>query len=169
MDPVVRHPTPSNPLGPLPSILVMLTVQLAACGGGGGGTAEKPPSESEPRRGGTLVIGHPSDFDAFSEFVSVDYETKEAMGHMVFMTLVQYEPDLILRPYLAESWEVAADGLSMTFHLRQDVRWHDGRPTTAEDAWSGAGHAGRGMPSAALSSGPASSGRTSTWSASSTT
>ena len=36
-------------------------------------------------------------------------------------------------PWLAESWQVAADGTTWTFRLRQGVRWHDGRPLTAED------------------------------------
>lgn len=36
-------------------------------------------------------------------------------------------------PNLAESWDVSADGLTWTFFLRRDVRWHDGEPFTAED------------------------------------
>lgn len=36
-------------------------------------------------------------------------------------------------PQLAESWEVAEDALSWTFHLRTDVTWHDGEPFTADD------------------------------------
>lgn len=36
-------------------------------------------------------------------------------------------------PWLAERWEVAGDGLSYQFRLRPGVRWHDGRPLTAED------------------------------------
>jgi len=36
-------------------------------------------------------------------------------------------------PELAEAWEVAPDGLSLRFDLRPGVRWHDGRPFTAED------------------------------------
>ncbi|MCC6749485.1 MAG: hypothetical protein IT371_17605 [Deltaproteobacteria bacterium] len=34
---------------------------------------------------------------------------------------------------LATRWEVSPDGLVYTFHLRQGVRWHDGRPFTAKD------------------------------------
>ena len=34
---------------------------------------------------------------------------------------------------LAESWDVSRGGLLITFHLRKNVRWHDGRPFTAED------------------------------------
>ena len=38
-----------------------------------------------------------------------------------------------LRPLLATGWEGADDGLSVTFHLRRDVRFHDGQPLTSQD------------------------------------
>ena len=38
-----------------------------------------------------------------------------------------------MEPALAESWERSEDGLTWTFHLRNDVRWHDGEPFTAHD------------------------------------
>ena len=38
-----------------------------------------------------------------------------------------------MEPSLAESWEHSEDGLTWTFHLRRDVRWHDGEPFTAHD------------------------------------
>ncbi len=42
-----------------------------------------------------------------------------------------------LAPELAESWEVAADGMSCTFKLRKDAKFHDGAPVTAADVkWS---------------------------------
>lgn len=37
------------------------------------------------------------------------------------------------KPWLAESWEISPDGKSYTFKLRQDVKWHDGTPLTADD------------------------------------
>jgi peptide/nickel transport system substrate-binding protein len=37
------------------------------------------------------------------------------------------------RPDLAKSWQVSRDGLTWTFTLRDDVKWHDGKPFTAED------------------------------------
>jgi peptide/nickel transport system substrate-binding protein len=49
------------------------------------------------------------------------------------MTLIQYDADLEPIPYLARSWEVSEDGTELTFHLRDDVFWHDGEPTTAYD------------------------------------
>ncbi len=36
-------------------------------------------------------------------------------------------------PWLATDWQVSDDGKTWTFNLRQGVRWHDGRPFTADD------------------------------------
>ena len=36
-------------------------------------------------------------------------------------------------PGLAESWDISPDGLTLTFHLRHGVKWHDGAPFTAHD------------------------------------
>ena len=36
-------------------------------------------------------------------------------------------------PNLADSWEISDDELRYTFHLREDVLWHDGKPFTAYD------------------------------------
>ncbi|MBR1297944.1 ABC transporter substrate-binding protein [Bradyrhizobium sp. AUGA SZCCT0042] len=42
-----------------------------------------------------------------------------------------------LAPELAEGWEVAADGMSCTFKLRKDAKFHDGTPVTSSDVkWS---------------------------------
>src|SRR5438477_7032549 len=43
----------------------------------------------------------------------------------------------VLKPELAESWTVAPDGMSVTFKLRRDAKFHDGTPVTARDVkWS---------------------------------
>lgn len=38
-----------------------------------------------------------------------------------------------LQPGLAESWDVSSDGLTYTFHLRKDVKFHNGDVLTADD------------------------------------
>ena len=48
-------------------------------------------------------------------------------------SLVQYDPQMRLVPRLAERWELSADRRGLVFHLRPGVRWHDGRPVTADD------------------------------------
>ena len=51
----------------------------------------------------------------------------------VFSTLVEPTPSLEVVPHLAKSWEISDDGLEYTFHLQENVKWHDGEPLTAED------------------------------------
>ena len=42
-----------------------------------------------------------------------------------------------LEPELAESWQLAPDGMSVTFKLRKNAKFHDGTPVTAKDVkWS---------------------------------
>lgn len=52
---------------------------------------------------------------------------------LVFNGLVKYDRDLSLVGDLAERWEIREGGLEILFHLRQQVRWHDGAPFTARD------------------------------------
>ena len=52
---------------------------------------------------------------------------------LVFSGLVSFDPHLNLTPDLAESWSVSPDGTVYTFKLRQNAKFHDGRPVTAQD------------------------------------
>ena len=52
---------------------------------------------------------------------------------LVYDSLLKYDGDLNLVGQLAESWQVSADGLTLTFKLRHGVKWHDGAPFTAQD------------------------------------
>ncbi|MBA3324991.1 MAG: ABC transporter substrate-binding protein [Rhodobacteraceae bacterium] len=51
----------------------------------------------------------------------------------VFEGLTRFGPDGAILPALAESWEIAPDGLSWVFNLRPGVTFHDGVAMTAED------------------------------------
>jgi oligopeptide transport system substrate-binding protein len=51
----------------------------------------------------------------------------------IYSGLVSFDPKLNLTPDLAENWEVSADGTVYTFKLRQNAKFHDGRPVTAQD------------------------------------
>jgi len=52
---------------------------------------------------------------------------------LVFNGLTTTDAQGVIIPDLAERWEISADGLRYTFHLRKDVRWHDGAPFTSTD------------------------------------
>lgn len=47
--------------------------------------------------------------------------------------LLSYARDLSPQPLLADSWDVSPDGLTYTFHLVKNAKWHDGQPFTAAD------------------------------------
>jgi peptide/nickel transport system substrate-binding protein len=105
------------------------TARVAAFMSGFEGQA--PPSE---RYGGTVVVGVPGEMAGGLNAHIVPQN--ESMQHQIFvnlMTLVRYDSDLNATPYLAESWDVSADGTELTFHLRNDVYWHDGELTDAYD------------------------------------
>jgi ABC-type transport system substrate-binding protein len=52
---------------------------------------------------------------------------------MLFNTLVDYDPAANLIGELATDWEISADHLTYTFHIRNDVRFSTGRPLVAGD------------------------------------
>lgn len=45
--------------------------------------------------------------------------------HQMYNTLVQTDNDMNIIPSIAKSWDVSADNLTITFHLRNDVFFHD--------------------------------------------
>lgn len=57
----------------------------------------------------------------------------ERIGGLLFDALVRKDEHYQFQPWLALSW-AQPDPLTLTFHLRNGVRFHDGRPLTAEDA-----------------------------------
>jgi peptide/nickel transport system substrate-binding protein len=128
---------------------------LAACGGGDSASASGDafcqqvlprvaaymeqaradhPTPSDPRYGGTVVVGAFGEIaDGMNSGISTDYTATQHHQFVNLMTLIDYDEQANPRPYLAESWEVAEDGRSVTFHIRQDVYWHDGERTDAND------------------------------------
>src|SRR3989449_5642740 len=55
------------------------------------------------------------------------------VGSLIYSGLVTRDKDLNIIGELAESWDFSRDCLDLTFRLRRNVRWHDGRPFTADD------------------------------------
>jgi peptide/nickel transport system substrate-binding protein len=103
------------------SVVLLGGLLAGGCGGGDGGGGS-----------GTVVVGMRSDFGSFNPVTSSGGYDLELMNYALFTPIVQYDEDLEVQPYLAESWELHGD-TGVTFQLRQDVRWHDGQPVTAHD------------------------------------
>ena len=68
---------------------------------------------------------NPRDYDPATTYGSGD--------KLAFSGLVSFDPHLNLTPDLAESWDVGADGMRYTFQLRDNAKFHDGKPVTAQD------------------------------------
>src|SRR5215204_4410538 len=82
--------------------------------------------------GNVLVLARASDA------VGLDPHKQPAFGSIrlleqIYEPLVTLDTDLNAVPGLAESWELAEDGLSLTFHLREGVKFHDGTDMTSAD------------------------------------
>jgi peptide/nickel transport system substrate-binding protein len=75
------------------------------------------------------IAGEPDQLDPQKTSAYFSFEVLEN----VFDTLVEPDENLVLRPALAQSWQVSPDQLAWTFQLRRGVTFHDGTPFTASD------------------------------------
>ena len=88
-------------------------------------------AEGVPQGGTVVLMGH-------QEVAGLGPDDTGPDVHWVMIAnihnaLFELNPMLVLEPILAESYEVAEDGLTYTFKLRQGVKFHDGTEFTAKD------------------------------------
>src|ERR1700681_2730034 len=113
----VRH------LGAVAALLVVFGISPIAL-------AQKP--------GGVLRVYH-RDSPASMSIHEEGTNSTEIPMMGVFNNLVVYDQHIAqnsldtIRPDLAESWSWSEDGRQLTFKLHQGVKWHDGKPFTADD------------------------------------
>ena len=105
--------------------VAMLVVVISALGGAAGA------QESSEKL--VFRIGDTNDIDGFNPFKIVEVPSYEVMD-LTYDLLVDFSPkDSSPVPGLADSWETSEDGLTWTFHLNEEARWHDGEDVTSED------------------------------------
>ncbi|MCC7427427.1 MAG: ABC transporter substrate-binding protein [Alphaproteobacteria bacterium] len=91
-------------------------------------------AQEQPRRGGTLVYGvaaEPPNYDCHAN-------STYAVMHVVsphYSRLLRFKSDRYpeIEGDLAESWQVAPDGMTYTFRIREGVRFHDGTALSSAD------------------------------------
>ncbi len=88
--------------------------------------------QAQPTQGGMITITTTPEPATITNALSSAPTTAE-VATKIFDGLLEYDMDLNPIPSLAERWEVSDDGLTVTFHLRDDVVWHDGEPFTSAD------------------------------------
>jgi len=62
-----------------------------------------------------------------------DNRSVTAVGANVFAFLTSIDASGDIEPYLADTWGYSDDGLTLTFYLRSNTIFHDGRPVRAHD------------------------------------
>jgi peptide/nickel transport system substrate-binding protein len=117
-----------------PKLLCLLAVVLNfLCGCDSRQPAIREEDASKPPvYGDTFLMGSIGEPSNLLPVLSSDSASSDIQA-FVYNGLLRYDKNLRIEGELAESWEVSPDNLTITFHLRKDVRWHDGRPFTAAD------------------------------------
>lgn len=127
---------------------VGLTGLLAACGSSGStpksngasgsgnataasGTANATEAAGKPVEGGTFTYALNQEPESLDPEVTT-YAVTNKININVFDPLVWQAPDLSFVPGLSEKWDVTPDATSFTFHLRTDVKFHDGTQLNAD-------------------------------------
>jgi peptide/nickel transport system substrate-binding protein len=82
--------------------------------------------------GDAIVVSSIADARTLIPILASDSASGNICG-MVFNGLVKYDTNFKIIGDLAESWDILDGGLVIVFHLRKNVKWHDGKPFTARD------------------------------------
>ncbi|HOW57808.1 MAG TPA: peptide-binding protein [Smithellaceae bacterium] len=116
------------------NILIFLLLLLTAAACGKEEAADRPEilAVKAPAYGDIMVRGDIGDASNLIPLLASDKPSHDVAGY-IYNGLVKYDKDLSVTGDLAESWDIAKNGLIITFHLRKGVKWHDGRPFTAHD------------------------------------
>lgn len=115
----------------------VLALLGSGCGGGdeGDGGASRPSSRADDTGGATPAIlrtaekRDPNTLDPALMWDTYDGQ----VGALVHQGLVRFGEGTDIVPALATAWTIAEDGLSATFTLRDEARFHDGTPVSAWD------------------------------------
>lgn len=111
--------------------LLSLVLLIAAC------TDKQPVRQTvrgpgKPAYGDAIVVGSIGEPSTLLPLLASDTASRDVAAQ-IYNGLVRYDKNLKLEGELAESWQVSKDGLTITFHLRKGVKWHDGHPFTSRD------------------------------------
>ncbi|NDV22534.1 peptide-binding protein [Desulfovibrio sp. JC022] len=94
--------------------------------------AVKKAAESKPVNGGRFREPSIAEPLCLISTLSSD-SASHSVASKIFVSPLKYNKDIELVPYAAESFEVLEGGKLFKFKLREDIRWFDGQPLTAED------------------------------------
>src|SRR5512141_680052 len=114
------------------SLVLLSVVLLAGCDGGKDSASPMKRGPGIPAYGDSLVVGSIGEPSTLIPLLASDSASHDVAGQ-IYNGLVRYDKNLNLEGDLAESWDVSPNGLTITFHLRRGVKWHDGDEFTSRD------------------------------------
>ena len=114
--------------GSLIILLVALVVALVTVVG----ASARGTSPVTAAAGKTLVVGRTADIDKLDPHLATAFQTVQTLD-LIYGTLVHLTPSLDIVPGLATSWKFSNGSRTLTLHLRQGVRFHDGSAFDAQD------------------------------------
>ncbi len=123
-----------RPAAAVPALALAVALAVAACGGEADSAVDQGvgrPGDT-PAHGDTFIEALTGNISGLIPNVLTDSASFE-VGSLIYSGLVTRDRDLNLVGELAESWKFSRDCLDLTFGLRRNARWHDGRPFTAAD------------------------------------
>ncbi|MFO7983236.1 MAG: peptide-binding protein [Desulfuromonadales bacterium] len=113
-------------------ILFVLILCLYGCPSDKEGASDSKDGNYSPPSGDTIIMGSIGEPSNLIPALSSDSSSSDING-LVYEGLLRYDKNYNLEPVLAESWDISEDNLTITFHLREGVEWHDGEPFTSAD------------------------------------
>ena len=91
-----------------------------------------PSASAAPAYGDTFIDSLLGNISSLIPTITGDGPS-HTVGDQIYSGLVTFDKDLNPVGELAQSWEFSRDCRDLTFRLRPGVKWHDGRPFTADD------------------------------------
>ncbi len=106
---------------------------LAACGPGAPAppAASGPAASAGPKKGGVFNYAEAGDFNDFNPWTYT--AVNDELYNQAFSRLTWKDGSGKIVPDLATEWQMASDNLSLKLKLRENAKWHDGKPLTADD------------------------------------
>ncbi len=112
-----------------------LAATLVACSGTGSPDATEAATDTAtvaPTAGGTLTFARSASTDSLDVNSQITANNAFAIDK-IFESLLTFDTDGAIEPWLAESYDISDDQLTYTFHLRDGLLFSDGTPVTADD------------------------------------
>ena len=117
------------------ALALAMVLSMAACGGSSAPAETTPTSNAaaattaQPAAEPTTVVYGSNDYTRINPAMDEHCE----INVLLFDGLTDHDGDNNIIPRLAKSWEFDKEADTYTFHLEENVKWHDGEPFTAED------------------------------------